>query len=104
MGHVRESLARKVLTSALRSPNMAELRLAHDTGSSIGRSAPITLVSFSPEMLRRRGRAHHEGGRWGCRGMWTLAYGHHEDRWPIYCYEPMREAAMVAFAQSWRRE
>jgi hypothetical protein len=43
-----ESLARKVLTSALGSPNAAELRLAHDSGSSIGRSAPITLVSFSP--------------------------------------------------------
>ena len=22
---------------------------------------------------------------------WTLAYGHHEDRWPIYGYEPTRE-------------
>jgi len=27
-----------------------------------------------------------------------------EDRWPIYCYEPTREAAMAAFANSWRRE
>src|SRR5262249_37504642 len=61
-------------------------RLAHDTGSSIGRSAPITLVSFSPDMLRRRGRAHHEGGRWGCRGMWTLMFGHHEDRTPTHGY------------------
>ena len=54
MVHVRapdESLARKVLTSALGSPNTAELRLAHDTGS-IGRSAPITLVSFSPRLWR----------------------------------------------------
>ena len=23
--------------------------------------------------------------------VWTLAYGHHEDRWPIYGYEPTRE-------------
>jgi hypothetical protein len=36
--------------------------------------------------------------------LWTLAYGHHEDRAPIYGYEPTREAAMAAFAKSWRRE
>ena len=35
---------------------------------------------------------------------WTLAYGHHEDRSPIHGYEPTREAAMAAFAKSWRRE
>jgi hypothetical protein len=36
--------------------------------------------------------------------LWTLAYGHHEDRSPIYGYEATREAAMAAFAKSWRRE
>jgi len=36
--------------------------------------------------------------------MWTLAYGHHEDRWPTHGYEPTREAAMAAFAKSWRRQ
>ena len=36
--------------------------------------------------------------------LWTLAYGHHEDRTPIYGYEPTREAAMAAFAKSWGRE
>jgi hypothetical protein len=36
--------------------------------------------------------------------LWTLAYGHHEDRTPIYGYEGTREAAMAAFAKSWRRE
>ena len=36
--------------------------------------------------------------------LWTLAYGHHEDRTPIYDYEPTREAAMAAFAKSWRRD
>ena len=36
--------------------------------------------------------------------MWTLAYGHHEDRSPTHGYEPTREAAMAAFARSWRRE
>jgi hypothetical protein len=36
--------------------------------------------------------------------LWTLAYGHHQDRTPIYGYEPTRGAAMAAFAKSWRRE
>jgi hypothetical protein len=31
--------------------------------------------------------------------LWTLAYGHHEDR-----NAATREAAMAAFAKSWRRE
>ena len=36
--------------------------------------------------------------------MWTLAFGHHEDRTPTHGYAATREAAMVAFARSWRRE
>jgi hypothetical protein len=36
--------------------------------------------------------------------MWTLAYGYHRDRTPTYGYESTREAAMAAFAKSWRRE
>src|SRR5262245_5775211 len=35
------------------------------------------------------------GGPW----LWTLAYGHHEDRTPIYGYEPTREAAMEGNSQ-----
>jgi hypothetical protein len=35
--------------------------------------------------------------------MWTLAFGHHQDRTPTHGYEPTREAAMAAFAKSWRR-
>jgi hypothetical protein len=33
--------------------------------------------------------------------IWTLAFGHHEDRTPTHRYEATREAA---FAKSWRRE
>jgi hypothetical protein len=33
--------------------------------------------------------------------MWMLAFGHHEDRTG---YAATREAAMAAFAKSWRRE
>jgi hypothetical protein len=36
--------------------------------------------------------------------MWTLAFGHHEDRTPTYGYAVSREAAMAAFSKSWRRE
>jgi hypothetical protein len=36
--------------------------------------------------------------------MWTLAFGHHEDRTPTHGYEATREQAMLAFAKSWRRE
>jgi len=35
--------------------------------------------------------------------MWTLAFGHHEDRTPTHGYAESREAAMAAFAKSWRR-
>ena len=36
--------------------------------------------------------------------MWTLAFGHHEDRTPTHSYAESREGAMAAFAKSWRRE
>src|SRR5262249_18138310 len=36
--------------------------------------------------------------------MWTLAFGYHEDRTPTHGYAATREAAMAAFARSWRRE
>ncbi len=34
--------------------------------------------------------------------MWTLIFPHHEGRSPTHGYEAMREAAMAAFAKSWR--
>jgi hypothetical protein len=36
--------------------------------------------------------------------MWTLAFGQREDRTPTQGYAATREAAMAAFAKSWRRE
>jgi hypothetical protein len=36
---------------------------------------------------------------------WLVAlFCRHEDRTPTHGYEPTREAAMAAFAKSWRRE
>jgi hypothetical protein len=40
----------------------------------------------------------------GAPWMWSLAFGHHEDRTPTHGYAETREAAMAAFAKSWRRE
>jgi hypothetical protein len=40
------------------------------------------------------------GSPWMC----TLAFGHHEGRAPTHGYAATREAAMAAFAKSWRRE
>jgi hypothetical protein len=36
--------------------------------------------------------------------MWTLTFPYHEGRTPTHGYEATREAAMGAFAKSWRRE
>jgi hypothetical protein len=35
--------------------------------------------------------------------MWTLIFPHHERRSPTHGHEATREAAMAAFAKSWRR-
>src|SRR5262249_32173598 len=35
---------------------------------------------------------------------WTLAFGQHKDRTPTHGYEATCEAAMAAFAKTWRRE
>jgi hypothetical protein len=35
---------------------------------------------------------------------WSLGYGYHRDRTPTFGYEPTREAAIAAFAKSWRGE
>jgi len=40
----------------------------------------------------------------GMSWMWTLMFGHQEDRTPTHGYAATREAAMVAFGKSWRRE
>jgi hypothetical protein len=36
--------------------------------------------------------------------MWALAFGFHEYRTPTHGFAETREAAMAAFAKSWRRE
>ena len=59
-------------------------------------------VLASGEVVGRIFKVHAApaGSPW----MWTLAVGHHEDRTPTHGYAATREAAMSAFAKSWRRE
>jgi hypothetical protein len=59
-------------------------------------------VLASGEVVGRIFKVHAApaGSPW----MWTLAFGHHEDRTPTHGYAATREAAMAAFAKSWRRE
>jgi hypothetical protein len=61
-----------------------------------------TLTTCSPKALcgwsQFRAAASLEGSPW----MWTLAFGHHEDRTPTRGYVAMHEDAMAAFAKSWR--
>src|SRR6516162_10447044 len=63
-------------------------------------SAPLTRGLFCAALRRERKKAPPaSGAQVGTPWMWTLAFGHHEDRWPIYGFEPTREAAMAAFAK-----
>jgi hypothetical protein len=50
------------------------------------------------------GRIFKNDERPGASWMWTLIFPHHEGPKPTYGYEGTREAAMAAFAKSWRRE
>jgi hypothetical protein len=43
---------------------------------------------------------HAAASPMGTPWMWTLLYGHHEERSPTHGYEATREAAMAAFAKS----
>jgi hypothetical protein len=50
------------------------------------------------------GRIFKNDERPGASWMWTLIFPHHEGRSPRHGYAESREAAMAAFAKSWRRE
>jgi hypothetical protein len=47
-------------------------------------------------LVLKRASASRPSGEWND--------GHHEDRTPTHGYEATREAAMAAFAKSWRSE
>jgi hypothetical protein len=83
---------------------------------------------MSPPLILKRASASRPSGEWneddfdvladgavvgrifkanaspvGASWMWTLAFGHHQDRTPDARLCATREAAMAAFAKSWRR-
>jgi len=68
----------------------------HTSSHAAARAGPLRQAF--PAFLAGAGPAP-VGTPW----MWTLAFGHHEDRTPTHGYAATREAAMVAFAKSWRR-
>ena len=77
--------------------------LVLSSGSSIEATATRGIASVRVRILRRKYLSPSPMGPRAYRGK-TLAYGQHEDRTPTHGYEPTREAAMAAFAKSWRRE
>ena len=58
--------------------------------------------------IARRADQRRDGHTWRgtletrCPSLMIHDYGQHEDRSPTHGYEPTREAAMAAFAKSWR--
>ena len=93
-------------------PKLGHLR-RHDVSSSHQYGCGCELMSPRPSSHERcdlicpdlpkvydKANAAPVGSPW----MWTLAFGQHEDRSPTHGYADSREAAMAAFAKSWRRE
>jgi hypothetical protein len=95
----------------------------------MGGAHQILILVEMTQLILRRASASRPSGKWsdndydvladgmvvgrifksaaapvGTPWFWTLAYSHLEDRTPTHGYEPTREAAMAAFAKSWRRE
>jgi ATP dependent DNA ligase domain len=62
------------------------------------------FTTLSPTALSSARIFHAAASPVGSAWMWTLIFGHHEDRTPTHGYAATREAAMRAFAKSWRRE
>ena len=52
----------------------------------------------------KRASASRSSGGWNDDDFDVLCDGHHEDRTPTHGYAETCEAAMAAFARSWRRE
>jgi len=81
----------------LKSACRVRLLLAHQaSGNDDDYGSPTAKLwaASSRPMQRRYDR----------RGCGTLIFPHHEGRTPTHGYAASREAAMTAFAKSWRRE
>jgi hypothetical protein len=88
-------------------------QLLRDLAGAEASDDATMVVRFAPNRARES-RFRSRGGsqiqpeaaaaQVGQPWFWTLAFGQHEDSTPTHGYEPTREAAMAAFAKSWRRE
>jgi hypothetical protein len=67
-------------------------------------SGTMTISTFSPMALSSAAIFKVHAAPVGTPWMWTLAFGQNEDRTPTHGYAETREAAMTAFAGSWRWE
>ena len=109
---------------------LAGLRVAPANGSIHAPSSQAEVaVSARGQLILKRASASRPSGDWseddydvlaegvivgrimrailapiGSPWFWTLAYGYHHERRPTHGYAATREAAMAAFAKSWRRE
>src|SRR5262249_28339301 len=88
--------ARGYSGSRIRSTERATL------GSAIKRSSLRRSVSPSTHCEHATNDGQ-QPRRWARRGFGRWRFGHHEDRTPAHGYAATREAAMAAFAKSWRR-
>jgi hypothetical protein len=79
------SMIQLILKRASASRSSSEWR--DDDYDLLADGAIVGRISLTPDAPQNR--------RW----LWTLAHGQHKDRG----YEPTREAAMAAFAKSWRK-
>jgi hypothetical protein len=65
---------------------------------------PLAADAQQGERMRRIGVLMAYAAPVGSPWFWTLGYGYHHARSPTHGYAETREAAMAAFAKSWRRE
>jgi hypothetical protein len=89
----------RAMTLRLRAPRelpvsiLASFAIANDDDYDVLADGAVVGRIF-------KANASRVGASW----MWTLAFWHYEDRTPTHGYAATREAAMRAFARSWRRE
>jgi hypothetical protein len=92
------------LRCALRLGSMTDLLLRRVSKSRAGADGPEDYDVAGPDglVVGRIFKANTSpvGTPW----MWTVSYGFHEDHTPTHGYEATLEAAVAAFAKSWRRE
>jgi hypothetical protein len=101
-----ENAARKVIPTVLGAPGTTEIALANQGNAATGQDATITDVNFCVGSIKAiDSDADLIGPDPTTLRLATRSRRNQLDhRTPTHGYEPTREAAMAAFAKSWRRE